>query len=127
LWSAWPAAAETPVGDLVQENVVLGPGTHEVDRDSAGAEIVPGAVEHPRTERVEAVDAGEVDEAAAALLGGAHQLVDLLLDALGMLDGPAAGQRRPDLVSERLEFRAGLVRCRVLPQSGPSLGTMEGR
>ena len=105
---------------------MLGPGTDEVDCDPPSAEIVPGAVEHPGTQRVEAVDARQVDEAAAALLGGAHKLVDLLLDALGMLNGPAAGQRRPDLMSERLEFRAGLVRCRVLPQSGPSLGTMEG-
>ena len=54
---------EAPIGDLVEEDAAA-PGvalTKSADKPR-GAELVPGAVEHPGAERVEALDPGKVDD-----------------------------------------------------------------
>ena len=84
---------EAPVGDLVEQDAVLGARIDEIGRKASRAEFMARAVENPCAERIEPLDPGKVD------------------------DDPPTGRCRDDIGRKRLDH--GGMRGGPVGRTGP--------
>ncbi len=107
---------EAPVGDLVEEDVLLRARIDEISRHVPRPDLVAGPVEDPRPEGIQPPDAGQIDD-ETALVPIRAEFGGEALDLRGMLGRPGSGQLGRDLVAGpldpglRLLCQGGLRQC----------------